>query len=139
MFSVLQRGFLVSLALTFSVTATALTMPKTLKETMKAMSARLKTINGQVNIVAKNADSQLLAEELVLLTRHAKGFVPKSVESLSPADRGPAIDKYTQMIEQTADLGAQLAVAFKVNDNAKAASLIAPLNQAKKDGHDEFK
>lgn len=114
-------------------------LPVSLKDTMKGMSERLKKITAQAADAAHNSESQKLAEEFVELSIHAKTFIPKKVEALPAADRTPALDKYVLAINQSTDLGQQLAAAFKVNDNTKATDLLNQLAAAKKEGHAAFK
>lgn len=114
-------------------------LPATLGKTMKAMSANLKTITAQATDTQKNENSAVLADEFVQLTLHAKDFTPEMISS-APADQQPEMEvHYDKMLDQTAELGRQLAASFRANDNAKASSLLNQLVAAKKSGHSEFK
>ncbi|MGZ3791430.1 MAG: hypothetical protein ACXVCP_03715 [Bdellovibrio sp.] len=114
-------------------------LPATLPATMSAMSKCMKTVAAQANDPKMNANSADLVDQFITLTLHSKEFVPKNISAL-PADQ-QAVSKaeYFKMLDKTADLGHQLAVALRANDNATAVTLLNLLVQAKKDGHSQFK
>ncbi len=119
--------------------AFALVLPKTLGQTMKAMSGNLKIISAHVDDSKANANAAVLSDEFVQLTLHAKTFTPDSIKEL-PAEQQPAAKTdYDRELDLTADLGKQLANAFRANDNALATTLLDRLANAKKDGHKKFK
>ncbi|MCB9073636.1 MAG: hypothetical protein H6623_08435 [Bdellovibrionaceae bacterium] len=122
----------------FALAQTTQALPTTLKGTMKAMSANLKTISVQVKTPPIKPTSADLADQFVELTLHSKTFTPKSISSLPKNQQADATSLYNQMLDHTADLGAQLAVALRANDAAKAADLLKQLLQAKTDGHNQF-
>jgi hypothetical protein len=113
-------------------------LPSTLASTMKAMSRNLKTVVAQAKDPQMNASSADLADQFVQLTLHGKDFVPDSIASL-PADQQPAAKaEYEKVLDQAADLGRQLAAAFRSNDSALVANLLNQLAQIKKNGHSIF-
>lgn len=114
-------------------------LPSTLARTMKAMSNDLKTITTQGNNSQMNSNSATLADEFVQLVLHSKDFTPDSISSLSADKQAAAKAEYDKALDQTADLGRQLASAFRANNNTLAAALLNQLVQAKKDGHSQFK
>ena len=114
-------------------------LPASLGKTMKAMSANLKTITSQATDAQSNQNSAILADEFVALTLHAKDFTPDTIQE-APADQQPELQAhYKKMLDETAELGRQLAAAFRAGDNTKAAALLNQLVTAKKSGHSEFK
>jgi hypothetical protein len=121
-----------------SAFALAQALPNTLALTMDGMSADLKAVTAQVNNAQANANSAALSDEFVQLVGHAKSFVPSLITALPADQQAAAKAQYDKMLDQTAQLGAQLAGAFRANDNAKANVLLKQLSQAKHDGHDEF-
>lgn len=114
-------------------------LPSSLGKTMKAMANDLKTITAQGSNPQMNSSSANLADEFVQLTLHAKDFTPDSISSLSSDKQAAAKAEYDKQLDQAADLGRQLADAFRNNNNTQAAALLNQLVQAKKDGHDQFK
>ncbi|MGZ3772064.1 MAG: hypothetical protein ACXVCY_08180 [Pseudobdellovibrionaceae bacterium] len=113
-------------------------LPATLPETMSAMSKCMKTVTVQANDPKMNANSANLVDQFVALTLHSKDFVPKYISTL-PADQQAANKAaYDKMLDKTADLGHQLSIALRANDNATANILLNQLVQAKKDGHGQF-
>jgi hypothetical protein len=114
-------------------------LPSRLSSTMKAMSNALKTVSAQAANPQKNAESAVLADNFVKLVLHAKDFTPDSVATLPSNQRPDAKAHYDKMLDQTAEVGKNLATAFRANDNAQAAELLKQLLQAKKEGHDHFK
>lgn len=114
-------------------------LPSSLGRTMKAMSNDLKTITTQGHNSQLNSNSATLADDFVQLVLHSKAFTPDSISSLPGDKKALAKAEYDKALDQTADLGRQLASAFRANDNALAATLLNQLVQAKKDGHSQFK
>lgn len=123
----------------FATSAFALALPKTLGQTMKAMSGHLKTIAAHIDDQAANANSAVLSDEFVQLTIHSKSFKPDSIQQLPAEQQAAAKAEYDRELDMTADLGTQLAAAFRANDNALSATLLDRLSDAKKDGHKKFK
>ncbi|AZZ36383.1 hypothetical protein CIK05_06115 [Bdellovibrio sp. qaytius] len=118
---------------------TAAALPKTLAATMKAMSSNLKSIVAQINNPQLNDNSATKADMFTALTLHSKDFSPDSIANL-PADQNVAAKaQYDKMLDQTADLGTQLAFAFRSNDTASATVILNQLSQQKSDGHKQFK
>ena len=130
---------ILSLSFSFAMAQAGGALPVSLAKTMKAMSTDLKTVSAQVGDAQANANSALLADQFVTLVLHAKDFVPDSIASLPANQQAAATEIYDKMLDQTADLGKQLAAAFRANDNALAQSLLSQLSKAKSDGHDQFK
>lgn len=119
--------------------AFALTLPKSLGLTMKAMSGNLKIIAAHVDDQKANANAAVLSDEFVQLTLHAKTFTADSIKEL-PVEQQPAAKaEYDRELDMTADLGKQLADAFRTNNNELATTLLDRLSNAKKDGHKKFK
>lgn len=139
-----MKKFITATLVTLSVLAAhadidSSALPSTLARTMKAMSNDLKTITTQGSNPQMNSNSATLADEFVQLVVHAKDFTPDSISSLSGDKQAAAKAEYDKALDQTADLGRQLASAFRANNNAHAAALLNQLVQAKKDGHNQFK
>jgi len=114
-------------------------LPSKLSSTMKAMSTDLKTISSQVSNSQMNEKSALLADDFVKMVTHAKDFTPDSIASLPDSQKTDAKNQYEKMLDQAADLGRQLAAAFRANNNAQATAILNQLAQTKKDGHEQFK
>lgn len=142
LFSKLAMGFAV---MTFglmsyaAVEAGAPAAPKDLGDVMKVMSTNLKAITAQAQDQTLNAQSAVLADQLVAATIQARTFIPKSISGLADKDQPAAKEQYLKMIDQAAELGKQLAASFRANDNVKAVDLLNQLVSAKKQGHTEFK
>lgn len=139
-----MKKIMTAILLTFSVIAAhakidASALPTTLARTMKAMSNDLKAITTQGNNAQMNSNSATMADEFVQLVLHSKEFTPDSVRSLPASQRAAAKAEYDKALDQTADLGRQLADAFRANNNTLAAALLNQLVQAKKEGHSQFK
>ena len=113
--------------------------PNDLSEAMKAMSGNLKAISEQVQNKALNAQSAVLADQLVTAVGQARAFFPKSIAGLADKDQPAAKELYLKMMDQTAELSRQLAASFRANDNVKAVELLNQLVGARKQGHGEFK
>ncbi len=113
--------------------------PKDLGDAMKAMSGNLKAISEQGQNKAMNAQSAVLADQFVVAVGQARTFIPKSIGGLAGKDQAAAKELYLKMIDQTVELGKQLAASFRANDNAKAVNLLNQLVSQKKQGHSEFK
>lgn len=113
--------------------------PKDLEGAMKAMSSNLKAISEQAQNPALNAQSAVLADQFVTAITQGRAFFPKSITGLADKDQPAAKELYLKMMDQTAELGKQLAASFRANDNVKAVDLLNQLVSAKKRGHGEFK
>lgn len=125
----------ISFAQTISSGDTTVVLPKfnSLKEAMKDMSLKLRTISKQAADATKNASSETLTLEFVNSVTAAKALYPQSAQD---AD---AKTLYVKMMDNTIALGNDLAAAFHQNNNAQAAIILNKLSQAKTDGHNEFK
>lgn len=120
-------------------TFNAFALPATLKDNMKSMADKLKTIAAQSADPGQNEDSAKVSDDFVALVENAKTFVPPKVEKL-PANEQPAqIQEYNRNLDIVIDLGKQMAAAFRANNNAKAQSILSQLADAKKQGHQKFK
>lgn len=113
--------------------------PTPLAQAMRVMAGNLKTISEQVQNKAMNAQSAVLADQFVAAITKARTFFPKSIEGLAGQDQADAKALYLKMIDQTTDLGQQLAASLRANDNAKAVDILNQIVSAKKKGHTEFK
>jgi len=106
---------------------------------MKAMSSALRKIAAQVSDANQNAASEQLALDFVKNVEASKAFTPKTIRDL-PADQQDAKkQEYIKMLDDTAQLGKDLASAFHNNDNKLATDILAKLSTSKKEGHAEFK
>ncbi len=122
-----------------SFSALAADLPASLKDTMKQMSEALKIAATQVKKPELNESSAVQADNFVKFALHAKTFSPGWMASL-PADQQVATKAdYDHALDQTAELGVQMAQAFRANDNATASILLNQLLDAKKEGHKQFK
>ena len=115
------------------------TMPGTLHDTMKTMGKLLKQVISQASDSSRNPSSAALAEQFAMVTHHAKNFVPDSLLSLPPNQRGPAISQYNQLLDDVTEQGHSLSRAFSFGDNTKALQILAQLDSLKKQGHGLFK
>lgn len=116
-----------------------ITPAASLGSAMKLMSASLRKVAAQAADVNKNANSEELALEFIKNTELSKTFVPSTIKQL-PADQQDAKkQQYLKMLDDTAQLGRDLAAAFHNNDNKLANDILAKLSAAKKEGHIEFK
>ncbi len=142
-FAIISFGFVAFAAVDAAVPAPSVTPapagPKDLSEAMKAMSGNLKAISEQIQNKAMNAQSAVLADQFVTAVGQSRAFFPKSIDGLAGKDQAAAKELYLKMIDQTADLGKQLAASFRANDNVKAVDLLNQLVSHKKQGHGEFK
>lgn len=137
---IISSLLVINLGATLSQAQSAIdTSPTTLAATMKAMSSALKTVSAQATDSHKNSDSAILADQFVQLTLNSKKFTPDTISGLPANEQMAQKAQYDQMIDQTADLGKQLAEAFRNNDNTKAADLLNQLLKSKKEGHAQFK
>lgn len=113
-------------------------LPGTLKDTMHEMGHDMKTIASQASNSHLNADSATLCDQFIALVKHAKTFVPDSVASLPPAQKTAALQEFAKQLDHVADLGTQLAAAFRANNTAQISALLNQLLAAKKAGHHRF-
>lgn len=113
-------------------------LPDSLKTTMKAMGTRMKAVAAQMNNPAQNENSALVLEEVSTLALHAKTFIPAVIEEMADEQKANATIEYNQQLDNVANLALQASAAFRANDNATAVAIMSQLNQAKRDGHDQF-
>jgi len=111
----------------------------TLGSAMKLMSAGLRKITAQVTDPSKNLQSEELALEFIKNTELSKTFVPKSIKQLPLDQQEAQQQRYIKMLDDSIQLGRDLAAAFHNNDNKLANEILAKLSTSKKEGHAEFK
>jgi len=142
-----MKNFLLSILLVSSSTVFAQvgTQPSVVEPTaslasvMKAMSSSLRKIAAQVSDANQNAASEQLALDFVKNVEASKAFTPKTIKDL-PADQQDAKkQEYIKMLDDTAQLGKDLASAFHNNDNKLANDILGKLSTSKKEGHVQFK
>ncbi|MFZ3231500.1 MAG: hypothetical protein WA160_14935 [Pseudobdellovibrio sp.] len=110
-----------------------------LASTMKAMSNGLKAVSAQSANTQMNENSAILVDQFILSALHAKDFIADSIASL-PADQQQAAKaQYDKLLDDSAELGRQLAAAFRANNNSLATLILNQLVQNKKEGHSQFK
>lgn len=111
----------------------------TLKANMKEIGSRFKAIGASVTDTNQNATNALLADEITKLMLICKQQIPEGITQIpDAAQRQKAVTEYQAMLQEGADLSAQLQQAFIVNDNITAQALLLKLKQLKIDGHDRF-
>lgn len=128
-----MKNTIVTLVLIVSSFSFAATEAVSLKNLMKDMSSKLKTIAAQSTDATKNASSALIALDLVKTVTAAKEVLPSSASDKARQDL------YAKMMDDVLNNSKDLAQAFQSNDNTKAAEILAKLSQDKKDGHGEFR
>lgn len=113
--------------------------PANLGATMKSMATSLKKITAQAADATKNAESERLALELVTLTKQSNNFIPQTLKNLPADQQKVQLEQYKKLIDESVTMIEELAAAFHDNNNTKATDLIAKINAAKKEGHNQFK
>jgi hypothetical protein len=135
----LIRVLSIFMAVLATVNSQAITAPTSLKDAMKAMSSCIKTISTQVTDPTQNPASAKLADDFVAYSEKAGAFVPSSVSSMPASAQDAAKKEYQRLIADSVQLGKDLAVAFRANDNATAGAILNQMAGVKKDGHNKFK
>lgn len=110
-----------------------------LGSSMKAMSVSLRKIAAQVSDATQNAASEQLALDFVKNVETSKAFTPNSIKDLPAGQQDGKKQEYIKMLDDTAQLGKDLAAAFHNNDNKLATDILGKLSTSKKEGHAEFK
>lgn len=119
----------------------ALATPKfgTLKDTMKELGARVKTISLQVDDSSLDTQSAALADDVAMLADDSKTFVPDLIAQAPAGDRSAMTAQYGKMLDETHQLAIELATALRSGNKVAAKDCLAKMTQNKKDGHAEFK
>jgi hypothetical protein len=112
---------------------------KNLNANMKAMGARFKKLNEQIDKPALNVESAKLASELGALAVNGKQFSPKILSSMNDADQKKAKADFDDGMNIITKLSGELATALTANDNVKAKDLLKQMNDTRKYGHDTYK
>ena len=136
--SIMATTCVIGLFLTFNANA-QFDNTASLKSYMKTMSSKLKTIASQVSNPSKNSENETLSNEFIQTVEQAKNVLPSDINNLPPTQQVERKATYIKMMDQTVQLGKELALAFHNNDNAAANVILGKLSQEKKDGHNEFK
>jgi len=113
--------------------------PANLGATMKAMATSLKKITAQAADATKNTESEQLTLDLVAMTKNSKNFIPPTLKNLPADQQKVQLEQYNKLIDESVTIMEELAAAFHDNNNTKATDLIAKINAAKKEGHNQFK
>lgn len=128
-------------ALLLFVPGLAFATPKfgTLKDTMKELGARVKTISLQVDDSSLDTQSAALADDVAMLADDSKTFIPDLIAQAPAGDRAGMTVQYEKMLDETHQLAIELATALRSGNKVDAKDRLARLSQNKKDGHAEFK
>jgi hypothetical protein len=128
----------VTLAVSAQSSFADISLPATLKSTMKAMGDDLKKISAQVQNSQLNSDSTSLAEQFVQLAQHSKTFVPEIISQMPASQQPEAKAHFDELLTEVIDLGEKLVTAFRDNDNPTCVQILKQLANAKKNGHNIF-
>lgn len=110
-----------------------------LKSNMKEIGSRFKAIAASVSDATQNATNALLADEISKLMLICQQQIPAEIQQIpDAAQKQKALAAYQAMLQQGADLSANLQKALVTNDNVTAQALVLQLKQLKIDGHDRF-
>ena len=113
--------------------------PANLGAAMKSMATSLKKITAQAADATKNTESEQLTLDLVAMTKNSKNFIPPTLKNLPADQQKVQLEQYNKLIDESVTIMEELAAAFHDNNNTKATDLIAKINAAKKEGHNQFK
>lgn len=108
-----------------------------LHDLMKDMSHLMKQIDA--SNAALNTQNAILADKFVDDVVKCKALADDVVDDVPAAQQASAKADYERMMDQMAQDGRDLGAAFRAGDDAKAQTILAQINDLKKQGHGEFK
>lgn len=110
-----------------------------LEDQMSAMNKAWRSIRRQVKDPAKNASTlKLIATVKAAAVKSAK-MTPMLAEERKGGDKKQFVGDFQKAMKHTIGLIGDLEKAIKAGNNAKAEAIVGKLNDARSDGHDNFK
>ena len=111
----------------------------TLTDAMRTIGKEFRTLNETALDPAQKALATESARRMAAGFVSAKDIIPISVLELASDEQAAMIQRYTELIQDGANLSEELAVALEQDRTADVEILLEKLGDLRKTGHREFR